>query len=126
MPRTLARTMRLLVAASITLAGSVTVGVPAAPVAAAPCDPPPTSNPIVCENSLAGDPSSAWDLPNQDMGDPSIQGFATEISVNKGQTVQFKINTPSTKYHIDIYRLGYYQGNGARKIATINPSASLP
>src|SRR5215467_9415878 len=126
MPRTLARTMRLLVAASITLAGSVTVGVPAAPVAAAPCDPPPTSNPIACENSLPGDPSSAWDLPNQDMGDPSIQGFATDISVNKGQTVQFKINTPASAYHLDIYRMGYYGGLGARKQATINPSVSLP
>jgi len=27
---------------------------------------------------------------------------------------------------IDIYRLGYYGGRGARKVATINPSASLP
>jgi hypothetical protein len=29
-------------------------------------------------------------------GDPSIQGFATDISFNKGDTVNFKINTHST------------------------------
>ena len=39
------------------------------------------------------------------------------MSVNVGQTGQFKINTPSTSYHIDILRLGYYGGDGARKIA---------
>ena len=59
-------------------------------------------------------------------GDPSIQGFATNISVNKGTTVSFKINTPATAYRLDIYRMGYYGGNGARKQATVNPSATLP
>src|SRR4029077_11021258 len=29
-------------------------------------------------------------------------------------------------YRIDIYRLGYYQGNDGRFIASISPSASLP
>ncbi len=48
------------------------------------------------------------------------------MSVTAGQTISFKINTPSTKYHIDIYRLGYYQGDGARKFATITPSVPLP
>ncbi len=81
-------------------------------------------NPIVVENSLAGSPASEWGL--EGSGDPSIQGFATEISVNRGQTVAFKIDTTATAYRIDIYRLGYYGGSGARKVATLNPSASLP
>jgi hypothetical protein len=45
---------------------------------------------------------------------------------NKGATVSFKISTPANAYHLDIYRLGYYQGNGARLIASVNPSVSLP
>ena len=57
---------------------------------------------------------------------PSIQGFATDISVNRGETVQFKIDTTATAYRLDIYRLGYYGGNGARKVATVQPSAALP
>ena len=60
-------------------------------------------------------------------GDPSIQGFATSMSVNVGSTISFKIKTPSTAYHIDILRTGYYQGNGARKIVSdMTPTAALP
>jgi WD40 repeat protein len=81
-------------------------------------------NLIVCENSKTGNPSSEWDISGA--GDTSIQGFATDISVNRGQSVRFKINTPSTNYRLDIYRMGYYAGNGARKIATVQPSAALP
>ena len=81
-------------------------------------------NAIVTENALTGNLPSEWDVSG--VGDPTIQGFATDISVNKGQTVSFKINTDATAYRIDIYRLGYYGGRGARKVATINPSVSLP
>lgn len=85
---------------------------------------PPFSNPIVCENSLLGNPPSEWDITGS--GDPSIQGYAADLSVNRGQTVNFKINTTAGAYRIDIYRLGYYGGLGARKVATIQPTASLP
>ena len=54
-------------------------------------------------------------------GDPAIQGFATDISVNQGQTVHFKIDSLTTLYHLDIYRMGYYGGAGARKVATVRP-----
>ena len=91
----------------------------ATPTAAQSCG---SSNPIVCENQLPG--TSDWAISGA--GDLTIQGFATDISVNSGQTVSFKISTPATSYHIDIYRLGYYQGMGGRLVATITPSASLP
>ena len=81
-------------------------------------------NPIVCENARPGNPSSEWDVAG--MGDPSIQGFATDFSVNDGDEVAFKIKTDALDYRIDIYRMGYYGGAGARKVATIAPSASLP
>ena len=84
--------------------------------AAGPCD-PPILNEIVCENSKPGSPASEWDV--NGAGDSSIQGFATDISVDQGQTVSFKIDTTSTNFRIDIYRLGYYGGLGARKVATI-------
>ena len=88
-----------------------------------PCT-PPVQNPIVCENSKPGSPPSEWDV--QGAGDSNIQGFATDISVNRGQTVHFKIDTNATDYRLDIYRMGYYGGDGARKVATVQPSASLP
>jgi Domain of unknown function (DUF4082)/Bacterial Ig domain/Viral BACON domain len=84
----------------------------------------PTPNAIVCENSKPGNPSTEWDVSGA--GDPTIQGFASDISVNQGQSISFKINTDAHAYTIDIYRLGYYGGLGARKIASINPTSSLP
>ncbi len=90
--------------------------------AAGPCEPP--ANEIVCENSKPGNPPSEWDVSGE--GDPGIQGFATQISVDRGETVHFKIDTNSTKYRLDIYRMGYYGGDGARKVATVKPSVSLP
>ena len=83
------------------------------------------SNPIVVENEKTGNPSSQWDINGS--GDSSIQGFATDISVNRGQTIRFKIKTNATNYRLDIYRLGYYGGSGARLVAAnILPTASLP
>ena len=80
---------------------------------------------IACENTQPGDPPSDWQVSGQ--GDTTIQGFGTSMSVNAGQTISFKINTPSTKYHIDILRIGYYQGNGARIVAKgLLPTATLP
>jgi hypothetical protein len=85
---------------------------------------PPISNPIVCENALAGNPASEWDVAGA--GDATIQGFATDISVNHGQTISFKVKTQASQYRVDIYRLGYYGGMGARKVATVQPSVNLP
>ncbi len=75
------------------------------------------SNPIVAENLLGG--ATGWDISGAD--DQTIQGFATDISVNTGQTVDFKIKTDSTNYKIEIYRLGYYGGAGARLVETMGP-----
>ncbi len=89
---------------------------------AGPCDPP--NNEIVCENSKAGTSPSVWDV--NGAGASNIQGFSTDISVDQGGTIGFKVNTVSSDYRLDIYRMGYYGGNGARKVATVQPSASLP
>lgn len=82
------------------------------------------ANKIVAENCKPGNPSTEWDVNGS--GDPRIQGFATEISTNVGETVYFKIMSDSKVYRIDIYRVGYYGGLGARRVATITPSVALP
>jgi hypothetical protein len=84
------------------------------------------ANPIEAENCLPGNPNNEWDVSTGDAGDPSIQGFATDISVNVGGTVYFKIATDASAYTINIYRMGYYGGMGARLVASIAPSAQLP
>ncbi len=75
---------------------------------------------VACENLLPGNPSSEWDVGD---GDTDVEGFATDISVNVGATIGFKVNS-SGSFTIDIYRLGYYQGNGARKVTTLTAGAA--
>jgi hypothetical protein len=92
--------------------------------AADPCAAPVT-NKVACENTKPGDPPSDWQVDG--IGDPTIQGYATSMSVDLGQTINFKVKTPASAYHVDILRLGYYGGDGARLIASnVKPSAKLP
>src|SRR3954452_25608840 len=85
--------------------------------AAAPCPTPVT---IACENTQPGSPESQWGVSGS--GSSSIQGFATDISVNKGDRVNFKVKTSARSYRLDIYRMGYYGGSGARVVGTVLPS----
>jgi hypothetical protein len=103
---------------------SPTAAVPAqrAPGAAPDCGRP--ANRIVAENCKPGNPSTEWDVNGS--GDVKIQGFATDISVNAGDTISFKVESSSPAYRIDVYRLGYYGGTGARQVASIKPAVPLP
>ncbi len=78
-----------------------------------------TQNPVSIENALPGNPAAEWDIAGA--GDLSIQGFSTDISINTGGTIHFKIDVkaPATNYSIKIYRLGYYGGNGARLVSDL-------
>ncbi|ACL41861.1 conserved hypothetical protein [Pseudarthrobacter chlorophenolicus A6] len=90
--------------------------------AAGPCDAPVVSK-VACENTQPGSPPSEWQVAGA--GNTTIQGYATSMSVNIGQAVTFKVKTTASAYRIDIYRLGYYQGQGARKVAA-NILSSVP
>src|SRR6185437_10734063 len=122
--RTTCRPLRLFlrkhIGTSLVIAASMMLLLPGRLHAA--CSSP--SNAIEAENCLTGTPASTWDISGS--GDSTIQGFATDISFNVGQTVSFKINTDATNYRLDIYRMGYYQGRGARLITSISPSVTLP
>jgi len=87
-----------------------------------PCAEP--ANAIVAENCLAGAPATEWDI--NGWGDPSIQGFGHDMSISSGETIRFKVLTDSDDYRLDVYRMGYYDGMGARLVDTVEPSAELP
>jgi N,N-dimethylformamidase beta subunit-like, C-terminal/Domain of unknown function (DUF4082)/Cadherin-like domain/Bacterial Ig domain len=90
-------------------------------------DGPMPDNPIVLENQRPGAPRDEWDIDGP--SSTTINGFTTRLSVNRGEQVDFKIDTASSDYRIDIYRLGYYDGLGARKVETIRcttPSIQPP
>ncbi|HZJ28081.1 MAG TPA: DUF4082 domain-containing protein [Acidimicrobiia bacterium] len=118
------RTRRTVLAVLAAVVGLGTVGLGAVEPAAAAGECGPGGNEIACENTQPGSPPSQWDVGGD--GDPTIQGFATQMSVNAGETIELKIDTPASAYDVEIYRLGYYQGDGARLITTISPSAPLP
>jgi N,N-dimethylformamidase beta subunit-like, C-terminal/Domain of unknown function (DUF4082)/Fibronectin type III domain/Bacterial Ig domain len=107
-------------------AAAIAAMLPAGRSAAAtdPCG-PPVASAIACENTNAGDPESDWMVTGS--GDANLQGFATAMSVNAGETESFKITTSVASYHIDILRMGYYQGRGARKlVSAMRPAVSPP
>lgn len=67
--------------------------------------------------AAGGDPRQVWDAAASNQ----IEGFTADISYDIGQSVQFKINVnavaaDTTPYRIEIYRLGYYGGDGARLV----------
>ena len=64
--------------------------------AADPCATPVT-NPVACENTKPGTPTSDWEVAGA--GDPTIQGFATSMSVNVGQAISFKVDTSASLPH---------------------------
>ncbi len=81
------------------------------------------SDAIVLENQKQGNPQSDWGLTfGAAVG--NIEGYAKDFSVNLGETVEFKVNTDATNYRIDIYRLGYYNGDGARLVGTVDPGTT--
>lgn len=94
-------------------------------VSAAPSqafDPCVDGNSIVCENSKAGSPASEWEVVGT--GSDTLEGFTTDISVNVGSSVKFKIHSEAD-FSMRIYRMGYYAGAGARMITQIAPNQAI-
>jgi PKD repeat protein len=80
----------------------------------------PNANPIVNENNCMGEGTtenqSAIENYSEDLG-----AFTPQTSYNLGESVPIKIGTdlpsfPGTNVNVDIYRIGYYHGQGARLI----------
>src|SRR5215210_7376722 len=76
-------------------------------------------NPIVAENQQSG--TDRWQLgllPGTRKADDTtnqIRGYASATSVNKGGQINFHITVnPSQTYSIDVYRIGWYGGQGGR------------
>jgi hypothetical protein len=99
------------------LAAVLPLAVSSGASAADPCG--SGSNPIVCENSKPGTPMENWFSPN---AYGNVQGFTDQVSYQAGDTLKFKVQSP-IPYHVEVYRLGYYGGDGAREISTAAQAA---
>lgn len=53
---------------------------------------------------------------------PWIEGYCSRTSVRPGETIEIKASaSPPSRFAIDIYRLGYYQGKGGRHLLRLGP-----
>lgn len=83
-------------------------------------------NPVVVENAKAG--TDSWKLNNSaNDSEQQIKGYASATSINKGQSIKFHVNVNRTQtYQIDVYRMGWYNGNGGRLLTSIGPLNGEP
>ena len=74
------------------------------------------ANPITDENAKAG--TSGWEVTHVDAG--LIDGYSDKTSIAPGESMTFHVSTtPSASYRIRIFRLGWYNGTGARLIGCL-------
>jgi hypothetical protein len=75
-----------------------------------------TPNPIQVENAQQGTDHAQWLPPAYPP--TRIEGYASEVSVLPGEDVHFHVGTDDgDRYRIEVYRLGWYGGSGARLVA---------
>ncbi len=72
----------------------------------------PTSPAIIEENTRTG--NAWWVTTAQKAGD--MEGYADTVSAVAGQPVTLYVNTKAASFHVEAYRMGYYQGIGARLV----------
>ena len=71
------------------------------------------SSAIVAENQLLG--TTAWQISGQP-ATGMIEGFANTTYAAAGQSVALYVSTTAPTFRVTAYRMGYYQGLGARQI----------
>lgn len=68
---------------------------------------PAPANPIVAENSLPGTHNGNWFLGTAG-ANGTIAGYTDKTSYAPGDTVNFKVDSTSNPFRVEIYRLGFY------------------
>ena len=75
-------------------------------------------DPVPCPNCAAGEFDMCRNGQYTEHGIKGLHGFAREFSIQAGNTQSFSCHG-TTASAIDIYRVGYYGGSGARLVTTI-------
>ncbi|MCR4416039.1 MAG: hypothetical protein NUV77_26790, partial [Thermoguttaceae bacterium] len=106
-------------------AGALAMAGAAGPVATA-AEPARAKSPIEIENAKPG--AADWQLTRVRLDKidgfrcPWIEGYCSKQSVRAGESIEIMISTdPPQKFQIEIFRMGYYQGKGARRMTTLGP-----
>lgn len=72
-----------------------------------------SGNVILRENQHIG--TSHWQL-SHPAANREIEGYASHTSVDRGKTIDFFVNTDAPSVHLEVFRMGWYQGLGARRM----------
>jgi hypothetical protein len=67
---------------------------------------------VVAENKRPG--TEAWRIPAGTP--PNIAGFASSTYAGPGDKVTLYVSTNAARFRVEAYRMGYYQGKGARLV----------
>jgi hypothetical protein len=71
------------------------------------------ANPVQIENAKPGSPE--WTMFSESV-QGEIEGYGSATSVNQGESISFYVNTTAPTYDLDIFRMGWYGGVGARRV----------
>jgi hypothetical protein len=74
-------------------------------------------NAIQLENAKEG--STDWNDFASDLTQDTISGYGSKISVNHGESLDLYVTTTAGSVSIDVFRVGWYGGLGARKIVSL-------
>src|SRR5438270_9680329 len=69
---------------------------------------------VSVENQRTG--SADWEISRPALHQ-EIEGYASRASVNGGEPIDLFVNTSAPRYTIDVFRMGWYAGAGARRVA---------
>jgi hypothetical protein len=75
---------------------------------------PFTNTVVFLENQKPG--TTSWLLTNPTPSSGGIEGYASATSVARGEQINFLVNTTNSAYVLDVYRIGWYGGTGARQV----------
>ena len=83
------------------------------------------SNPTRVENGRPGTPD--WELTAPATA-REIEGYASATSVERGAPIDLYVSTSEPAYTVDVFRMGWYDGAGARRVAgpIVRPGRSQP
>lgn len=107
--------------------GAATLGA-RLPAAAAVTETPPVPGLIRAENAKPG--TRDWMLAHVEIDpaatyrSPAIEGYCSHASVLAGDTLTIHVSTrPARPFTIDLYRMGWYGGDGGRLVASLGAFA---
>ena len=76
--------------------------------------------PVSLENQHPG--TAKWELVNPALAH-EIEGYADEASVGPGEALELHVSTASPRFSVEVFRMGWYGGAGARRVLELRALA---